>query len=270
MRVPPRQQADIGGGFDRTRSVEQLQARPFQAPDPHHVVAVQHAVEFIEPLALRSVLAASSEMPLADAGRRVARFLQMLCQGELGGMQPLHLLGDQNARDARTNGMAARQQCGARRRAGRSRRVELRQPNALGRHAVERRSADIRIAVAPKVAEAEVVGHDHNEVRRTPGRVGDLSAQAAEARPRERWSSGLPASGRFELQVPRLCPRGYSRRSRNRLALCSQRGRLRGGTPAPRPAHRRSFAPPPLSRGMRRALLQPRPRPRPSRRCASR
>ena len=61
--------------------------------------------------------------------------------------------------------IAARHQRRPRRGAERRRAVELRQPRPFGRHAVEVRRFELRMAVAAEVAVAEVVGQDEDDVR---------------------------------------------------------------------------------------------------------
>ena len=123
------------------------------------------AVVMVEPVLRRNVLAGvMPEVPLADEMRAVADPGQRLGDRRLGAGQPVVRPGPDDV-DLETVPVrvAAGEQRRARRRAAR-RRVEAREPHALGREAIERRRPDLA-SVPADVVPAEVVGHDHDEIR---------------------------------------------------------------------------------------------------------
>ena len=136
------------GDSSRPVPVEELEPRPLEAFQPHHVVAVQHTPqELVESVTLRAVSRTAAEMPLADAGRAVAGLLEMLGDRGLGRRQALDLLGDEHSRHARSQRMAARQQRRARRGARSARGCRTRSAGRLS--AAIRSSAGVRTCVPP-------------------------------------------------------------------------------------------------------------------------
>ena len=187
-----------------------------------------------KPWLRRQVLRQVAEVPLADAGGGVALGLESLGQRDLVGRQPAGGVGEQHAARCRWHMPAAdRQPAGEQRRPARradlGRRVELREPHALGGHAVEVRRADGRVAVAAEVAVAEVVGEDDDDVGRAPTieaapRPGSPSLPRRPSRPGERTTRNVaPLSAsvhgipwRRRAEAPRL---GSKTRGGARLGL---------------------------------------------------
>ena len=125
------------------------------------------------------------EVPLAGGRILVAEVLQASGERPDCGTQgvPLGLVALHQARDARHMGV----QSGHRRPAawtaqGRGRKA-VGEPNAFGRHAVEVRRPDERMAVTAQIVPAMVVRHDHQKIRRpvltAQGYRGDAREQAA-------------------------------------------------------------------------------------------
>ena len=120
----------------------------------------------------------NSQMPFADQRRAVAGLLQ---QGRQRGM--LRRQTDVGCRterlfepDAQPVLVAARDQCGSRRRAHRGVGVRLEEPHALRRKPVDVRRAEIAAPVAGNIGIAEIVRHDEDDVRTPRLSEGILNA----------------------------------------------------------------------------------------------
>ena len=88
FRVAFGQQCLVRLGFDHLLVTHQRQRRPAFAI-PAHVIAVRNAEVAVEPLIGGQETIAMTEMPLADARRRVAALFEHLSNGDLIGMQPV-------------------------------------------------------------------------------------------------------------------------------------------------------------------------------------
>ena len=133
-----------------------------------HVVAVGQSVETVEALHRgRPVRRYMPQVPLADQRGRIVG-LQRLGDRpgvgrQAGGVRRL----DDLVRQPRADRIAPGEKPGPRRRADVGRSVEVREARALLRHAVEVGGPDVGRAVAAEIAVAEIVGQDHDDVRRS-------------------------------------------------------------------------------------------------------
>lgn len=103
-------------------------------------------------------------MPLADGGGGVALVPEGLGQRDLRGRNARRVLGMKHAGQVHADGIAAGQNGGARRGAGRGGHIELGQPDTLARHPVQVRSRVTGAAERSDVGVAKVVGHDQDHV----------------------------------------------------------------------------------------------------------
>src|ERR1051326_120272 len=124
-------------------------------------------VELVEALVLRLAVGLRAEMPLAEDRRGIAGGAQHFGHGDFlrrqRDIRPL----DRNQRKSGADGIAPGHQGGARRRAGWLDQ-KLGQPQAFRRQAVDARSwrpSQLSAAVHAKVAIADVVGEDEQDVR---------------------------------------------------------------------------------------------------------
>ena len=115
------------------------------------------------------VLLLAAEVPLADTSRGIPGRLQRLRQRDLGILEAACRSGRQDSRQPGTDGQPPREQRDAARRTHRRRRVALREAHAFEGHAVQIRSSNGGMAVTAEVAPAEVVGEDHDDVRKSGG-----------------------------------------------------------------------------------------------------
>ena len=108
-----------------------------------------------------------AEVPLADAGRRVAVLLQQRGHGWTVGVdEGLRPPREHGALEARAPRVASRENRITRRRADGRRGVGIGEAHALARQAVEVRRGDLRVTVVTaEVAVAEVIGEDVDDVR---------------------------------------------------------------------------------------------------------
>ena len=86
-------------GLDGGILIEKLEAGPFDQWQHRHIVTVKHTEKSIEAVELWAKCLAAAEMPLADAGRRVTRRLEMLGKRDFRGWQAPLFLGNEYARD---------------------------------------------------------------------------------------------------------------------------------------------------------------------------
>ena len=179
-----------------------------------------------------------AEVPLAHHPGRVTRLAQRLGQGHLGGRQPGHRgfaaldrVGRAEARDPGTDatrdlalqvvvagldrvgdagaqGIATGEQTRARRGAARVARIDLGEARTLSGEFVETWRREESVPVGTEVAIAEVVGHDHDDVRRTCGRIRTARDHL---RDRQRVVLGIRIDGSIEFDPsfpdPRSAPR---------------------------------------------------------------
>ena len=137
-----------------------------------HVVRVRQAEVEVEAVILRMmgrIEAPHAEMPFSDETGAVAFALQKLCEGDFIVGKPAARKTTQHARLVMAHAVANRVPTRHERRAARCadfcRRVELREPHALRRHAIEMRRADGGMPVAAQIAVTEVIGVNDDDVR---------------------------------------------------------------------------------------------------------
>ena len=134
-----------------------------------HVVAPGHRERLGEAVAARVVRVAVAQMPLAGHGAHVARAVaQHLGQRFFGKGQAARVAVAQDRDEAEAHREAARQERRAARRADRRRRVEVREPQALGGERREVRRVgrvERRALVVGQVAVARVVEVEDEQVR---------------------------------------------------------------------------------------------------------
>ena len=123
-----------------------------------------------EAAALRLIRVLVAEVPLSEYARGVTGGFDCLCQR--GALQAEPLAFIDRVRDAILEFVPARQQRGARRRAGRT-DLKVNEPRALGMEPVEVWRFEDRIAVAAQFAVALIVGEDKDDVRGTTRRRAD-------------------------------------------------------------------------------------------------
>jgi hypothetical protein len=137
-----------------------------------HVVAIKKSVILVEAVTARIVLGQIAEMPLAEAGCRVAFLLEGLGERNLGIHKSEWLTRKEDAHQSRAERVASGQQRGARGRTHRCRGIEVRELHAFAAHSIDVGSSNDRIAEASDVAVAHVVSQDDHDVGFARGRGG--------------------------------------------------------------------------------------------------
>jgi len=129
--------------------------------------AALESEEVVEPMGVGAELRLVAQMPLADETGAIAVVLEQLRQGAASRRQPLilsHACGAERVLDPRSLLIAAADQHRSRRRAVRC-GVEVGQPGAILRKAVDVGRLDVRRPIAANVTIADVVGDDQDHVR---------------------------------------------------------------------------------------------------------
>ena len=162
----------VAGDLDRPIVLEQIGVHRRVGAGGVLVVVDEAALEpeeLVEAMGVRAVLRLPPEMPFPDEGGVVAGAFEQPRQRRRGRGEPalrILLRPDAERRLERVALLvAAADQAGARRRAGGAVGVEVGEPDAVPRQAVDVRRLDVRRAVDAEVAVAGVVRHDQDDVR---------------------------------------------------------------------------------------------------------
>ena len=131
-----------------------------------HVVAVGDAVVGVEALARREELFVVTEVPLADAGGRVALRFEELGDGDLSRVESASILREKHAKVTHPTRVATSQEGRTRRGADRGAGIEVREAHPFLRHLVDVGRFDFRGSETAEVLVALVVRHDDDDVGR--------------------------------------------------------------------------------------------------------
>ena len=176
LGIAPGKQVQIGRALEDFVVPHQFGLPALRLDLASRAVVRRSAEEVVETLVVRHqfgtvgsgsraalVPAAAGEVPLADQAADIIPCGKDLGDSQLVGMQHgVRALGVAGLADA--NRIAAREQ----RRSGGPAdvlRIEVRQSNAFGGHAVDVGRSGVAVAVASEIAIAEIVGEDDDEIR---------------------------------------------------------------------------------------------------------
>ena len=202
-QVPP-----VGGEGD---------SAALEVPVPVVLDRTAEADELGEAAVVRVVVATEgAAVPLADEAGDVAGFAEQVAERPLAERDAIRAAVRERVDHPTALRIPPGQEGRPGGRADRRRRVVLRQHRAVGRHRVDGRRARRPEVAAPEVAEAEVVGHHHDDVGRAHPAVLTRGPRPGPPRRRER--------GRGDGASAAPCPRRRGRRG--------GRGSLRAPSPS--------------------------------------
>ena len=172
----------------------------------HHVA--EKAMEQIEPAFVGGVRRVQSQVPLAHDRGVVPGPSEFVRQGGDGRIEiapRICRVGADHAGYSDPVGIAAREQCRARRRAHRGVGAHRGEAHPLGREAIDVRRADIGRTVGRDVAVTVIVGEDDQEVRLRASRC-EIDARGQEQHP----DSGEASHGPPTPAQRGTCPVSYA------------------------------------------------------------
>jgi len=168
LGIARRQRGEIGLLFDDVGVVHQHTRV--------HVVAIGDAEVFVKTAAGGQVLDRTTQVPLADADGPVASILEYVGERDFIQIHAAFILRKKHVRNADACGIAAGQQCRARRRANRIGRRKIGEPHAGGGHAIEIGRRNLR-TVAAQIAVTQIVAKDEDDVGRFRRSTGKTPCQ---------------------------------------------------------------------------------------------
>ena len=223
---------------DRTVVSVDRQSRPrlrrFRMTRPH-IVRIGDAVVLVEPLSRGKKGLEMTQMPLPEAGRRVAAILEHLGDGDLIGVESMPSARHQGSMDSKPVGVASGEERRPSRRTHRLTGVEIGEPNPFGGESIDVRCEDLGRPLAGEIPPPLVVGEHHDDVRwfrrrLVTGRPDQRQGQQGRFERERRRSSdsmhgrivghsmGRGPAGRpsSDDRISRACPREGNRRQRSR------------------------------------------------------